>query len=180
MNVWGVEDGKLVRKKGVAMMPAVGEDISNISFFGNFVKMDNTRIEQSAGANKKIASLQVLDYICGNIDRHVANAFYQYDKKGNLSGVQGIDNDLAFLAYPERTAGFTQYENLRVIPKSMADAITALSPDAFAMIMQGYGLSGREIQAAVKRLNVVKTGIKKSEKVYATMPPGKLDTEVPI
>ena len=179
MNVWGVEDGKLVRKKGVAMMPAVGEDISNISFFGNFVKMDNTRIEQSAGANKKIASLQVLDYICGNIDRHVANAFYQYDKKGNLSGVQGIDNDLAFLAYPERTAGFTQYENLRVIPKSMADAITALSPDAFAMIMQGYGLSGREIQAAVKRLNVVKTGIKKSEKVYATMPPGKLDTEVP-
>ena len=179
MNVWGVEEGKLVKKKGVAMMPAVGEDIAKISLFGNYVKMDKTKVELAAGVNKKIAALQILDYICGNVDRHTANALYQYDKKGNFTGLQGIDNDLAFLAYPERTNGFTSFENLRVIPKSMADKISALSPDAFTMIMQGYGLSDREIKAAVKRLNVVKNGIKKSEKVYADMPPGKLDMTVP-
>ncbi|MBQ3546051.1 MAG: hypothetical protein IJA34_13880 [Lachnospiraceae bacterium] len=45
---------------------------------------------------KEMADLQVMDYLCGQIDRHSANYFIKTDKSGNFIGLQGIDNDLSF------------------------------------------------------------------------------------
>ncbi len=44
------------------------------------------------GLNK----LQILDALCGQVDRHNANFFIDQDAQGNVTQVKGIDNDLAF------------------------------------------------------------------------------------
>ena len=45
---------------------------------------------------KQIADLQVLDYICGNVDRHGTNMVFLADENGDIVGVKGIDNDSSF------------------------------------------------------------------------------------
>ena len=46
---------------------------------------------------KSIADLQILDYICGNVDRHVGNMFIKFDNTNSkIIGVTGIDNDSSF------------------------------------------------------------------------------------
>lgn len=49
---------------------------------------------------RQIVTLNLMDFIAGQADRHGGNMFYQVetDKEGKpyLSGIQGIDNDLAF------------------------------------------------------------------------------------
>lgn len=45
---------------------------------------------------KEMSDLQVIDYLCGQIDRHSANYFIKTDKNGNFIGLNGIDNDLSF------------------------------------------------------------------------------------
>ena len=46
---------------------------------------------------KELTSLQVLDYICGQTDRHVNNFFVEYDKDTKMfTHIHGIDNDMSF------------------------------------------------------------------------------------
>ena len=64
----------------------------------------NARLQQSiANANAKqniyLADMQVLDYLCGNVDRHGANLVYQLDDNGKIIGIQGIDNDSSFARF---------------------------------------------------------------------------------
>ncbi len=49
----------------------------------------------SGGFQRATICLQLLDNICGQVDRHLKNMMYQLNG-GTMSGVQGIDNDLAF------------------------------------------------------------------------------------
>jgi len=44
---------------------------------------------------KEISSLQVLDYLCGQGDRHTGNFFSEMEN-GKLTHIHGIDNDMAF------------------------------------------------------------------------------------
>ena len=45
---------------------------------------------------RDMSDLQVMDYLCGQIDRHSANYFIDTNEEGKFVGVQGIDNDLSF------------------------------------------------------------------------------------
>lgn len=45
---------------------------------------------------KELTSLQVLDYICGQGDRHHNNFFLEKDENGKYAHVHAIDNDLSF------------------------------------------------------------------------------------
>ncbi len=40
----------------------------------------------------QITDIQVLDFICGNTDRHFGNLMYGFDKNGKLM-LQAFDND---------------------------------------------------------------------------------------
>ena len=43
-----------------------------------------------------LSNLYLLDQICGQVDRHKGNYIIQRDSEGVITGVKGIDNDLAF------------------------------------------------------------------------------------
>jgi len=49
----------------------------------------------SGGFQRAMICVQMLDNICGQIDRHDKNRMYQL-RDGVITGIQGIDNDLAF------------------------------------------------------------------------------------
>lgn len=40
--------------------------------------------------------LQLLDALCGQVDRHGGNMYVKLDVQGRVTGVEGIDNDMAF------------------------------------------------------------------------------------
>lgn len=94
--------------KGVAAVKAFQRRIDQkalayVQRTGDFdVEHHNTRKYGDEGdyvqpaMQKNLTSLQVLDALCGQQDRHMGNYFVQLDDQGRATGVQGIDNDFAF------------------------------------------------------------------------------------
>lgn len=181
LNVKTLENGKIVTKKGVLMMPAKGVDPSAADLKDPINQMDRSSMENSKGLIKSAASLQFLDYVCGNTDRHIFNFFYQFDENGKLIGVQGIDNDNSFGAKEgaDNLGNAVPYEHLRVIPKSMADAVLALKPETYAVLLQGHGLNEKEVENNLKHIVEVQNKLKESMKHYKDAVPGYLDEKVP-
>ncbi len=179
LNVKTVENGKEVVKKGTIMMPAKGEDPSGVS--KNQANLSKASIENVPGLIKSISTLQFLDFICGNTDRHGKNLFYQFDKQGRLIGVQGIDNDNSFgeAEHADRRGNAIPFENLGIIPKEMADKIKTMKKENFAVLLQGYGLNAKEVENSCNRLEQLKKDLKKSEEFYKDAVPGYLDPTIP-
>ena len=151
--------------QGTFILEAKGEDMKNLS--SKAANIDKTAMEGTDGkAFKDMADLQVLDFICGNVDRHYANMFYQFDEKGKLIGVQGIDNDCSFGTFvPEdgesqkRLAGLF---NMRTVSESTYERVMALNGDALKYALRGYGLSEAPLNAAAKRLDMLQKALVKS------------------
>ena len=174
------QNGKTVN--GTFMTAAEGVDPAN-------VPKEASKIGLSAGngtngnAFKQIADLQVLDYICGNIDRHGNNFFMQFDKKGKLIGVQGIDNDcsggLIVPKYNDSYNRMTGPKDMQVISESMYRKLKSLSPEQLKFALRGYGVSEAEMDAHVERVNKVLAAADKNIEFYKKNPttkpfPGRL------
>lgn len=107
-------------------------------------------------ALRQMADLQVLDYLCQNVDRHYANMLYEINEQGKIVGIQGIDNDLSFGTV--RPGGNRTLQNgtalndITVMTKGMADRIKELQPELFEASLMGLGLTKEEISAAGTRL----------------------------
>ena len=88
-------DGEKV--DGVFMETVDGTDINRFKEDDMIFDADEDSFENGTEAMGQIVDLQVLDYICGNTDRHMGNIIYQFDKnkegKVVLKGIKGIDND---------------------------------------------------------------------------------------
>ena len=180
MNIKTIENGRTVTKKGVFMLPGEGVDPTNGSYGTFMPELNKTMIENSKGLNQKIAALQLLDHICGNTDRHNCNYFLQC-KNGKVTGIQGIDNDQSFGADQdvERHGYSTRFEDMRIIPKSMADAVGKLSSETLEVIMQGYDLNAEEIKNTVERFERLKDKLRKAREFYKGAVPGYLDPKMP-
>lgn len=129
-------------------------------------------LEDSHGSGlKALADLQVLDYLCGNLDRNGRNMLYQFDQNGKLVGVQGIDNDRSFgLLYPEAGGSLQRLaspEKMGVISASMAKKVMELTPETLKYMMRGSERSPQEMNAAVDRLKTLQKHIVESGKFYA-------------
>ncbi len=111
-------------------------------------------------AKAQTADLQVLDYICGNTDRHGANMLYKFetDANGNkkLKKITGIDNDLSFGIW---NGEYQDKGNFRVMQKpagfgimmrSTAMKILALDREALEFMLADK-LEKAEINAAWER-----------------------------
>ena len=181
MKVEALENGKKVIKKGVLMMPAKGCDQTTADCSSPFVGMNEFSTEGQASLIKSAGTLQLLDYIIGNTDRHGANFFYQFDKMGRLIGVQGIDNDTTFGSKEnlEDVNAAVAFENFRLIPKTMADAVRDLKPQVLDLLLQGYDLSEEEIKNTVTRFKNLKVKLEECEKAYEGTEPGFLDPKIP-
>ena len=118
---------------------------------------------------KQIADLQVIDYLCGNLDRHYGNLFYKVDDNGRLIGVQGIDNDTSFGSNApgekdlQRLPGTA---NMGVISESMANKIKDMSPEMLRFTLRGRGLSEAQLDFAALRLEQLKAAIAKGKEHY--------------
>ena len=88
------ENGQTV--EGTFMDYAEGVDLAGDDEAFRRVNEDPLNGPGSGKGLRQMADLQVLDYLCGNVDRHPGNLFYKLDKNGDIVGVQGIDNDSSF------------------------------------------------------------------------------------
>lgn len=142
----------------------------------------------TADAMRQIADLQVLDYICGNIDRHNANILYRFDttdpQNPRLCGITGIDNDASFGIYSlESRRGRRLNEiflsEMGIISQSMAAQVMSLSGDMLMHSLQGYRLSSQEKEAAVNRLHALQQMLTNSMEHYRDKEPGQYTVGIP-
>ncbi|MBR6406725.1 MAG: hypothetical protein IKS18_11125 [Lachnospiraceae bacterium] len=125
----------------------------------------------------------MIDYICGNVDRHAGNLMYFADDNGKIVGIQGIDNDSSFA---NRIPGKDNYnrlvgtENMNCITKSMSDKILKMDPAMLKFTLRGRGLSENELSYSVRRLTDLKKAIKEGKEHYKNHPKIDKNTEKPF
>ena len=162
---------------GTAMAQALGVDRKEaglpydvsavIAPENNFRNYSLSAIENNKNFIRDVARLQILDYICGNPDRHAANLLYKFDTNGKIVGLQGIDNDTSFGSkFVPGTNRSVALNHMQVIPKSTADMIEATNEDTFRLMLYGYDLTKKEVDAAIERLDLLKDVIKNSKEIY--------------
>lgn len=157
------EEGNVV--EGTFMAKGVGLDLRGKGNERLFSQVDNEPFEQESNLNKDLADMQVLDFICGNVDRYSGNLFYTVDEKtGKITGAQGIDNDSSFGLYSSGKDGrnfrLAGTDSLTVVSEDMAKTIRSISPEMLKFTLRGRGLTDQEIQAACGRLQEVKDAVK--------------------
>ncbi len=106
------------------------------------------------------ANLQILDFLCGNTDRHMGNFFWKQDlsdpENPKLLGIQGIDNDTSFGAIKDGgNMKLAYHDNLKIITPEMADAVDKLSKYNLYMLLQPYSLRKEQVEAAEARLELL-------------------------
>ena len=150
-------------KTGTFMEFAEGKDITNLDAIDE-MRLAGLDAYESPEAKIQMANLQIIDYICGNVDRHPGNILYQFDPETKkLTGIKGIDNDASFLRTPINwTTGSGQLASIRelgVIDKAMADKLLSIDEGMLSATLHGYGLSDAEINASWERLKSLQESI---------------------
>jgi len=130
-------------------------------------------------AKLQLLSMQVLDWLCGNTDRHKANMLYDLQKGEDgvvrLMGVQGIDNDNSFgVKTPKELIGSYGTASAGYIlptPETMGfirrdDAVRVLHLERKDMNLMFFNLlEPDEIEAAWDRVEALQQAILKGEGV---------------
>ncbi len=176
--------------KGNLMTLAKGEaaaSIANSEIYENMKKMGNIqdRIDKAGelfapSVQKELCSLQVLDYICGQTDRHANNFFLEKDGSERYAHVHAIDNDMSFgtgVDYGKlvaETGDHARKSSMRMVvdgegnlaiphmDRQLAMNIKNLSPDELKFALEDL-IEPAFITAAVERLKIVQDAIRKEE-----------------
>lgn len=115
----------------------------------------------TAALQEQLLDLQMLDCLCGQVDRHLHNIFIRID--GDKVIVTGIDNDMSFgrltRDIEHRSEPGLRNGNYAGPPPMMSEAayerLMKLDPETFATSIS-TGLSTAEVDAAVIRLDQLK------------------------
>lgn len=161
-------NGTLV--KGTFMNNAIGEDVSKLKENGMMLRSGLESINELK-LKKQLANLQVLDFICGNPDRHPGNMLYHYTiKEGRIvmDSIQGIDNDTCMGKNPLEEVAMNEVSiyDMKVITREMANKILTLDKDSLKEMLYGYDISSGEMRNMLKRVNQLKTKIQKDQLRY--------------
>ena len=168
-------------KTGVFMDTATGSDVSRVTAEDPLSKVNSQDSLNSVSLWKDLADLQVLDYICGNTDRHLANMFYhtEIDDAGHvcITGVTGIDNDLSFITSKpdDSSKGMQDYcmvnpQDMRIITQGTAERILALEGDTLELLNQqlrDLHFSPKEIETMNERLALLQARIMEGREYYS-------------
>ncbi len=157
---------------GSFMVNAVGYCLDDLS--PSLPGFKGKTMEISGTAAMEISKLQVLDYLCANIDRHLGNMFYKVDttdpEKVRIIGVQGIDNDDSFGKYTKDLVNtdniidrMSGVKDIKVMDAAMAQEILDLTPEALGAKIRLAGLSVAETAAANERLALLQERISKGK-----------------
>ena len=128
---------------------------------------EDREIIVSPEAMKQLSSIQVMDFLCGNVDRHPGNLFYQMDFSDKdyikIAGVQGIDNDASFGTVEFKTGDLNLFmsklNDIKVIDDKLAENILKITPEQIEEKIRLAGLSKEELAAAQERLSALKESI---------------------
>lgn len=134
----------------------------------------NKDMEITGQMLEQLSDLQVLDFLCANVDRHMGNMFYQTDVsepgKIKLVGVQGIDNDASFGKFDKNSVSegylydrMSLLKDIKYINKKTADEILKLKEEELEDKIRLAGLSAAEVDATVERFRLLKEKIEKNE-----------------
>ncbi len=165
---------------GHLMQKAEGQDAAQ--FVADVIKekvkagkddtLRNSDIQEkmTGGFIRDLCNLQILDYICGQTDRHLGNYMVQKDANGKLIGLKGIDNNMAF-------GGMKNYERkisscivcpvgtdgelvLPYMDMEMANTILAMRPELVRQQLAGF-IEPEEIDLAINRISKLQIAIKR-------------------
>ena len=148
-------------QQGVFMEQVDGLDLNRIDPKGINLDYDSF-IYDHPDFLRSIADLQILDYICGNTDRHLGNMVYQtrsLDTNLCFTGLTGIDNDTSFGTITEAKMNMTNPADMFVVSETVAKNVLALTKDHLVTALMPYQLSQKEIDAAWKRTNQIQKNI---------------------
>lgn len=161
-------DGK--KMYGVMMEDAGGEIYDDINSDKKLSEYGGKSFMYSVEGFKDSFMLQILDVICGQVDRHELNRMLKLkqgkDNKIRVVGVKGIDSDMSFgnKSYSgiiKAIPGFEDKNGLAYpISEDVATAILELDPAMLNYEMMGI-LNENERKSLIERLNGVKRAIRK-------------------
>ena len=161
-------NGELI--EGVFMETAEGSDINCLEK-DDPLTMANGHSFQSPEVAHQLIDLQVLDFVCGNTDRHKGNMFYKFEgsEKGKvkLVGIQGIDNDCSFgtpdFSKRKQIMKLVHPENMNFISKPMLLNLNLLTKERLELNLAQYDLSKDQITAVWDRVHMVKEAVKNEQ-----------------
>lgn len=168
-----VDGGK--QMTGNLMDAAKGIDLTDLK------SADKSMVDLSSGQlQKQSIELELLDWVCGQLDRHAGNMLYDFDidketgKISRLKGIQGIDNDAAFdqtpLSYFEGPFGFGNTGSMKVsrdkggkatdfslplVPEDMAERILALDKKTISLLLADVIPYEDDINTTWERIQLV-------------------------
>lgn len=149
-------------QQGVFMEQVDGLDLNRIDPKGIDLNYDFF-IYNHPDFLRSIADLQILDYICGNTDRHLGNMVYQTRPLDTrhlcFTGLTGIDNDTSFGTITEAKMNMTNPADMFVVSETVAKNVLALTKDHLVTALMPYQLSQKEIDAAWKRTKQIQKNI---------------------
>lgn len=149
-----------VERTGCFMEFAEGIDPTSRSG-ADFEKLAETEFKRNASYNRSESNLEILDAICGQMDRHGKNFFYQLSEKQpdgtrHIVGIQGIDNDLSFTSKDGLVHGKgVTLEGLTFIDAKLAENIRKLTPEKIEYALSDV-LKPQELQAFKGRVDLFK------------------------
>lgn len=149
---------------GTFMAFAKGADVNNVG--GVLSEADLAKMEKQSPIGQ-ISNLNVLDYLCGNMDRHPANMFYDLDKEtGRLKGIQGIDNDLSFGRKKASGLSTVSLSDIPVMSQKTADIVMNLDVNVLKTVLRQYDLPEESLDRVGERLSELQGAIVKSREYF--------------
>lgn len=156
--------GDTVTEEGVVTRQAEGNQIDDLV---KLSKEKNKKIVLDPAAARDLINLEIMDTLCGQLDRNKSNLFFQHEETEDeirLTHVTGIDSDMSFgtVKYEELQKyadGFHQLPQIEqkdgvsrvpVIDADMADSIMALTRENLEYLLSDL-LSEADIEALWKR-----------------------------
>lgn len=163
------KDGKT--KYGLIMDKAKGE---SVTVFKDKYMGDKYQVMFTPEAAKQLIQLQLLDQICGQLDRHGENMFFDYKVIGNkvyVTGVTGIDNDQAFgqVSQDELLNGKNRMVSLKWlkrVDRETYEMIQNLSMEKIRHELADCGIKEAEFKAMEQRILAIQQQLKKEKDNY--------------
>jgi len=156
-----ITDKDGVKRTGVFQETARGRDSRNLRYNDPLYEISkHPGLLNDPKIKMQISDMQVLDFICGNTDRHDGNIIYdmkKIDGEWKLAGIKGIDNDRTFgvtntESLSKRTKGyFTLPNDMKVIRKATAESVSKLSKEQLSIILKDLNFSEEVINSCWER-----------------------------
>lgn len=160
-------------KEGSLMEAANGTQATEAKY-GDAPSQDTIDINDP-NLQRMLSRLQLIDALAMQVDRNLSNFFIQTDTNGQVLGITGIDNDMAFGQFAETIGRRFNFPGMsKFVDAELARKIIDLDPQDLAWAL-GDLLSPKEIDSLQKRLAELQDYLKELESKEELLEPDQWD-----